>query len=1402
MKRFLALLMVMAMMAGQLTGLSAVAEKTSTDENPHVLFEAEDDLSEEEYNQKKSEFMDEMLSGLAAVPATMAVRSTSSGNMFSNEYLEFAVNQSTGRFTIGTVAGNPELSTDDNKVMLYGHSNPWSSYTTVRVNGTSYIYGSSGFTVSPYFNDGANSSEAVFGDISVKQIISIVENASTQREDVVEIKYVVSNRGSRTASLGLRVMLDTMLGSNDAAPFRIPGYGNLTSEKEFVGDEIPQYWQAFDSLENPSVVSYGNFISGAIKPDKVQFTNWQRVYNTSWNYQVREGINTGDSAVSMIWERTLAAGAQETYVVRYGLSELLQDLQPPLGVTVAAGSTIQANAAKDGYLSYPITIYVKNVSGVTANNVACTIQLPDELVFADTNENQTVQWIGTMSAGEEITIDKLCYVKALHSQEVNTQFHVSVSAVNTETKKLTKQLTISAITVTEKTGQFKYAGYINQKKDSTATYVYSDRYFDDSAQTYNKQLATMSLCLELSAWSSWEGDPDNWSERSRNAYALLNDIGFTYIKQNDAWNQKPSKNSIGAVVAYKNIGDATVVAVAIRGGGYYDEWGGNFVLGKSGNHEGFETAKNKVYRFLELYIHQHKSKFKGELKIWIVGYSRGGAVANLLAGQLTEDRSCDGLSLPTKNIYAYTFEAPQGYVNANGTVTSYGHMYNNIHNIVNSMDVVPLVAPSVMGFQRYNRNSVAVFPTLATKAYENKVEAIQEQYAKVRAGIPSSGIEMSSTEIKFDPSPYAMKIDLGIDVDMSVSWKKWRFLCFSGSYITGVQIDANAHWKSRDQELTVDTMLKNNLNSVFSGISGGRVGYVNNIENPLSSLIAFFMGYENTIDWSEALYEAFFSNDEKGAREIAGVLINPFLSRKQKIQEASELAAQLIIDAALKQTGTNLNEVKTAFISLLKAVMGTFIDDPQQFFGFLYYLVGDNGLQHHWPEVTLAAVMADDTNYTNTVTSVVDDPQSYRVVLINCPVDAVVYDGNRKILSTIAGETVTNNSLVHGASITEDGTKQVVLPADAAYTIEINATDHGEMSVSVLEYNTVLQQYTLLYGWQNVSIHTGEQFIADIPAYASKDYRDLEGKGSTTNYQLTGPKGVTIEPTLQLLGEQIEYHQVTLSSNNQKGIVTGGGQFVTSSFAQVQAIPMPTVEFLGWYLNGTCVSTEETYRFAVNDDVNLVAHFSEGDFHKLTVKATAGGTVNLDEIELPESVEIQLVAEPESGYVFDRWEASNGDLQDEKSATTMFTMPDTDATVTAVFKDSNVLTIVKQPVDQYVVVGQRATFSLEATGKNVTYQWYINRNNGNGWKKIDGATEASYTTSVTDLDCDGFQYYCRVSNRDGSALNSDAAVLHVSEAPTLPETGDSSTPLLWLAMSMLSVLCILLLRKKHTLKNA
>ena len=95
--------------------------------------------------------------------------------------------------------------------------------------------------------------------------------------------------------------------------------------------------------------------------------------------------------------------------------------------------------------------------------------------------------------------------------------------------------------------------------------------------------------------------------------------------------------------------------------------------------------------------------------------------------------------------------------------------------------------------------------------------------------------------------------------------------------------------------------------------------------------------------------------------------------------------------------------------------------------------------------------------------------------------------------------------------------------------------------------------------------------------------------------------------------------------------------------------------------------------------------------------------------------------------------------------------------------------ITTQPGNATVKAGETATFTIAASGTDITYQWQIDRNDGNGWVNIDGATATSYTTSAVDISCNGFKYQCVVSNSAGT-VTSNTAVLTVTEST--PTKGD------------------------------
>lgn len=221
-------------------------------------------------------------------------------------------------------------------------------------------------------------------------------------------------------------------------------------------------------------------------------------------------------------------------------------------------------------------------------------------------------------------------------------------------------------------------------KEYTLTATYDDKYFKADDKVFNKDLATLSLVASCATASK---------ERINKLYQ---DISYESVFLSESYNEEPTTNSI----AFSFANRGKVVSIAIRGFEYKKEWANNFKIGLEGNHLGFEESAQKVYTELKTYLADHKLN---NSKIWLTGYSRGGAVANLLSSMILEDHD---ISLDA--FYGYTFEAPKGVLKENAKD------YKNLFNLVNSADPVQYLALEEFNFAR-NGVDIEIFnPEVAT----------------------------------------------------------------------------------------------------------------------------------------------------------------------------------------------------------------------------------------------------------------------------------------------------------------------------------------------------------------------------------------------------------------------------------------------------------------------------------------------------------------------------------------------------------------------------------------------------------------------------------------------------------------------------------------------------------------
>lgn len=202
-------------------------------------------------------------------------------------------------------------------------------------------------------------------------------------------------------------------------------------------------------------------------------------------------------------------------------------------------------------------------------------------------------------------------------------------------------------------------------------FEYDDELFLTDAKKYNPDLSMLSLGATLAS-----GLPDS-------GYAFFDEIEFTDVHEKDYY-KEPSKDTMAYFLAHKVIDNYEVVTVALRGFNYGLEWANNLMIGNGDNHEGFDNCAPGIYSLLSRYITENVDKTK-TLKLWINGYSRAGAMADLLSHYILTG---DKFSVEQENMYVYTFEAPAALCE------EYAIAYPNVHNIINKGDIVANIMPA------------------------------------------------------------------------------------------------------------------------------------------------------------------------------------------------------------------------------------------------------------------------------------------------------------------------------------------------------------------------------------------------------------------------------------------------------------------------------------------------------------------------------------------------------------------------------------------------------------------------------------------------------------------------------------------------------------------------------------
>ena len=337
------------------------------------------------------------------------------GGTISNDYLEFVV-ANNGKFSIGTVEGNPNYASDNYKKLLYGHPSPRTSETLIKIGNYETLFSADSVTCTA---DKSVASMYISAyDVTIVQTVSLAKSGNAGYADTVKIQYTVVNNGSSTQSVGIRIMLDTMLANNDDAPFKITGTGNVTTCKTYTGDNIPKSYQVYDNLDNPTTLATGYlYADNERKPDKVQFCNWGGICGSSWSHSVTDGSNLGDSAVGIYFNPVSIAPGKSTNVSTY------------YGVSVGAISgSNSGTSVKNGTAQITVINAANNkpLSDVTVSVSGGTSQP----VKTDSNGVATISGISSSASNIDISLKKDTYKDITYTRSIKSGSSITLYMKN------------------------------------------------------------------------------------------------------------------------------------------------------------------------------------------------------------------------------------------------------------------------------------------------------------------------------------------------------------------------------------------------------------------------------------------------------------------------------------------------------------------------------------------------------------------------------------------------------------------------------------------------------------------------------------------------------------------------------------------------------------------------------------------------------------------------------------------------------------------------------------------------------------------------------------------------------------------------------------------------------------
>lgn len=217
--------------------------------------------------------------------------------------------------------------------------------------------------------------------------------------------------------------------------------------------------------------------------------------------------------------------------------------------------------------------------------------------------------------------------------------------------------------------------------------------------------------------------------------------------------------------------------------------------------------------------------------------------------------------------------------------------------------------------------------------------------------------------------------------------------------------------------------------------------------------------------------------------------------------------------------------------------------------------------------------------------------------IMQCPVEFEVYDSNGNLIGFVNSSEESEEYIYFTDDIYIDvvgDAKYLYYPTDMDISIKVIAYEDGEMNYTIEQIEDGVATGRINY--VSVPLTAGVAYEQTIPANVSleENYSDLNL--SNDEYNIPGTYYDADDETAN----------VTINCDASVGgfVINDGTHPIGDNVNLFAFTDAENKEFIGWYENGYCVSTDVVYQITANKNVDLIAVFDDEHEHVYEAEAT------------------------------------------------------------------------------------------------------------------------------------------------------------------------------------------------------